>query len=68
MTFPANLKRLRKAKGLYQDELSIEAEMTPKAVAYYETSRRKPGLDNIIKLCRALECEPNDLIEIEGEL
>ncbi len=62
MEFEDNLKLLREALAMTQKEVGNRAGLHHSAIAHFEAGRRKPGLDNIVKLCKGLQCEPNDLI------
>ena len=54
-TFPNNLKRLRKASGLKQEELAERLNVTRQTVSGWETGRRQPDLDTLKLLAETLE-------------
>lgn len=61
-----SLRDLRQAKGLTQKELAERAGISDVKISYLETGKIK--VENImlrtaLKLARALECWPEDLLE-----
>ena len=52
--FGARIKLLRQALGLKQADLAAKLNISPQALAIYETGRREPNLKNLISLSRAL--------------
>ena len=52
--FGTRLKLLRQALGLKQTELATKLNISPQALAIYETGKREPNLKNLIALSRAL--------------
>lgn len=67
MSFGSNLKHIRETLGLTQEECGNRVGLLPAEISHYETGARKPGLENIIKLCRGLGCTPNVLIKVKDE-
>ena len=63
MSFPIKLKALREAAGFTQASLASKMKLPAAMVSHYETGIRKPGLDNLLKIIKALKCEPNDLLK-----
>lgn len=61
-TFPNNLKRLRKASGLKQEELAERLNVTRQTVSGWETGRRQPDLDTLKLLAEALDADVHELI------
>jgi transcriptional regulator with XRE-family HTH domain len=57
-----NLRRLRRAKGLSQEELAWDAGVNRSHMAVIETGKSWVRLDIIAKLAAALECEPFELL------
>jgi len=47
-----NIKELRDQVGKTQSDLAAELGITQGAVAHYEKSRRKPGLDTCRKIAK----------------
>jgi DNA-binding Xre family transcriptional regulator len=52
---------------LTQRQLSVRAEMDASNVSLVENDRITPGTETLVKLARALECTPNDLLGFTGE-
>ena len=61
--FAARLASLREMRGLTQEEVAKRAELKPAAISHFEPARRSPCLRNLMKLCSALNCTPNDLLK-----
>lgn len=61
--FAANLAKLRKAKGLSQEELAERAAIHAVAITYIETGKRVPMLSTIYKLAKGLNVEPYELFK-----
>ncbi len=58
----ANIRRLRKAKGLTQEQLAQEAGVAMRYVAGVERAEENPSLRFIVKIAEALGAEPADLL------
>ena len=61
--FAANLRRLRVAKGLSQEQLGFEAGLHRTEVGLLERGDRDPQLKTIVRLARGLGVAPIDLLE-----
>ncbi|MGL6237804.1 helix-turn-helix transcriptional regulator [Aeromonas dhakensis] len=66
-----NIKELRDQAGKTQSDLAAELGITQGAVAHYEKSRRKPGLDTCRKIASVInrwgvECSINDVFPPES--
>jgi transcriptional regulator with XRE-family HTH domain len=59
--FAANVVRLRKAKGLTQEQAAWAVGMHPSAWGRIEAGERKPTLETVFKLARGLEVAPAEL-------
>ena len=62
--FAANLRRLRHAKGLSQEDLAHEAEVNRSYMSVLEKGASYPGLEIIGKLAVVLKVEPAELLKI----
>lgn len=62
-----NLKKIRKDKGLTQNELAKKLGMRPSAISRYEHEFRSPNLKTAQKLAEILGCSIDDLIEDKKE-
>ena len=64
--FAANLRRLRNAKGLSQEDLAHAADVNRSYMSTLEKGASYPGLEIIGKLAAVLEVEPADLLKLPG--
>ena len=62
--FAANLRRLRHAKGLSQEDLAYSAEVNRSYLSKLEKGASYVGLEIIGKLAAVLEVEPADLLKL----
>ena len=56
------LKRWREKRSLTQEALAHEAGITTSYASQVERGKRVPSLTVVLKLCRALECTPGELL------
>jgi transcriptional regulator with XRE-family HTH domain len=61
--FAANLRRLRHEKGLSQDDLAYEAEVSRSYLSQLEKGAHYASLKIVAKLADALGVEPADLLK-----
>lgn len=61
-----NLRRLRTATGLSQEELASRAGLHRTYVSSIERAQRNVSIENIFALARALGCEPAELVKTEA--
>jgi transcriptional regulator with XRE-family HTH domain len=61
------LKALREQRGLTQAELGVRAGMGAASVSHFETGRRAPALDSLVRLADALEVSTDALLGRETE-
>lgn len=57
------IARLRIALGLTQAQLADLAGCHQQAINMWETGKRKPGMQSLIKLSRALGCSIDELVD-----
>jgi transcriptional regulator with XRE-family HTH domain len=62
--FAANLRRLRHAKGLSQEDLAYEADVNRTYMSKIEKGGTWVGLEIIGKLARVLKVEPAELLRL----
>jgi DNA-binding XRE family transcriptional regulator len=62
--FAANLRRLRHAKGLSQDDLAYEAEVSRSYLSQLEKGAFYASLKVVAKLATVLEVEPAELLKM----
>jgi transcriptional regulator with XRE-family HTH domain len=60
--FEHNLKKLRKAKGLTQSELSAKLGINRATLASYEEGRAEPKFENLILIATYLNCGLDELL------
>lgn len=60
--FATNLRRLRHARGLSQDELALEAEMSRSYLSQLEKGKFHVSLKVLGRLADALQAEPQDFL------
>lgn len=58
-----NVRRLRQARGLTQEQLAFEAQLDLTYVGGIERGRRNPSLLVMVRLACALGVEPADLVK-----
>ncbi|WP_082157074.1 helix-turn-helix domain-containing protein [Afipia felis] len=61
-TFAANLKRLRVAKGLSQEELAHRADLDRTYISSLERSVYAASLDTLERLAKELSVNPEELL------
>lgn len=60
--FTTNLKRLRKARNMTQDDLAGMLHVTRQTVSSWETGRCQPDIETLTALAEALGADINELI------
>lgn len=58
-----NVRRLRTATGVSQEELAARAGLHRTYISSVERGHRNVSLENIFALARGLGCEPRDLVD-----
>ena len=64
--FATNLRRLRNAKGLSQDDLAYEAEVSRSYLSQLEKGKFYASLKIVGRLAEALGAEPAELLRMPG--
>jgi transcriptional regulator with XRE-family HTH domain len=62
--FATNLRRLRNAKGISQDDLAYEAGVSRSYLSQLEKGSFYAGLKIVGRLAEALEVEPAELLRL----
>lgn len=63
------LRRLRMAEGLTQEQLGFEADLRRTYVSILELGQQQPSLTSILKIAKALNRTPGDLVGmVEDEM
>lgn len=61
-----NIRRIRKAKGLSQDDLANKCDMSKRAICRAEnaaSSKNGMGIQMLVKIANGVGVTPNDLLE-----
>ena len=58
----ANIRELRKAKGLTQKQLAKLIDVTESQISQIETGKRNPGFETLLKLSEVFECTVDDIV------
>lgn len=61
--FGNNIRKLRKIKGLSQENLAFKTGLDRTYIGGIERGERNPSLKNIIKIAKALNVEISDLFK-----
>ena len=59
------LTRLRQEKSWDRDDLAREARLSPSMIGKIENRERRPRAATLAAICRALGCEPAELLTPE---
>lgn len=62
LDFGRRLRRLMDFKGLYSYQLAERAGISEKMISGYLNGVNEPTLGKIYKICKALNCEANELL------
>ena len=57
-----NIRLLRTAQNMTQDQLAENLHVTRQTVSNYETGKSQPDIDTIVRLAEALQTDPNTLL------
>jgi len=60
-----NIKKIRKEKGLTQEQLSEKVGVGLEFIGKIEIAKKKPSIDTFFKIAKALEVEPYELLKFE---
>jgi transcriptional regulator with XRE-family HTH domain len=66
IAFGGNLRRARGRAGLTQAQLSASAPLDRAAISRLECGERAPDMPTLLRLCRALEVTPTELLRGVG--
>lgn len=67
MSFPKNLKTLRKKRGLTQEELAEKIYVSRTLISKYESGTVFPSEENIASLSNFFQVEKSELIDLDEE-
>ena len=57
------LRRFRQEKNLSQEELAARLDISPSYISRMESDLKKPSLDIIFRLAKALDVKPHELVK-----
>ncbi len=57
-----NIKRLRKARGITQEELAAQLEVHENTIRMWEKGNRSPRISDIKRLCEIFQCTESELL------
>ena len=57
-----NIRLLRTAQNMTQEQLAENLHVTRQTVSNYETGKSQPDIDTIVRLAEALQTDPNTLL------
>ena len=63
MNIGTNIRRLREQRGLTQEQLAEQVDVSFQAVSSWERDEYKPDLDNLIQLAKALDVSFSAILE-----
>lgn len=58
------IRRYRKAKGLTQEQLAKEINVTKSRISNWEQGINRPDVERIGDICRALNVSPSELLDV----
>ena len=61
-----NLKELRIKKGLSQEQLAKQLNISSVGICQYELGKRSPNVEMLKKLAQVLDCTIDDLLKDTG--
>lgn len=61
--FASLLREAREYEGMTQAELAEKTGLQPTAISHFETGARRPCIENLRKLCKALRCSADSLLQ-----
>ena len=62
MLLATEMKKARLAAGLTQEELAAKAGVSRESVNYVERGRRQPTVAMFVRLCKAMNASPVDVL------
>ena len=61
------LLRARKEKGYTQEELAEKSQLSLRHYQAVEAGKANPRIDTFLRICEALELQPEDLLPIAAD-
>jgi len=62
-----NVKKLRKAQGMSQEQLAVLIKIGRSTISEIEAGKHMPKIDIALLLAEALKCRVEDLFILEGD-
>lgn len=59
--FGVNVKKVRKAREMTQEQLGLAAGLDAAVISRIEAGQREPRVKNIVRIAQALDTQPGDL-------
>lgn len=56
------IKKIRESKEITQEQLALNAGLNRAYIGYIERGERNPSTDTIVKIAKALQVSPKDLL------
>lgn len=66
-TFGEALRIMMSRRGMRVKQLSQETGIQPTTLYNYTSDQSQPGLYNLLQICRALDCAPQELADFPHE-
>ena len=63
MEFKDKLKEIRKDRNLTQEQLAKQANISVRTIANYESGKREPNVEILVKISNALGVQVNDFYD-----
>ncbi len=60
--FKIMMRRARLAVGISQGELARRTRLQASAISHFETGQRKPSIDNLVRIAKALDVSTDYLL------
>ncbi len=67
-SFAENLKKIRKHRGMTQEELAELVNVAPRHISFIETARSFPSTDLMERLCKVLNINYSTLFDFSEEI
>jgi transcriptional regulator with XRE-family HTH domain len=62
VSLAAELRKIRLAAGLTQEQLAAKANVSREYVNYLERGKRQPTVAMFVRLCKAVKANPPDVL------
>lgn len=62
MKFNENLREVMTMRGVTQNKLAKQIQVTQTAISKWCAGTREPDFETLCKICKALDTDPNELL------